>query len=72
MTPDTRYKLALWQQRALIPSNQPGALTKEEMFAIVKILREGREAALQASDTKRTAKAKAEIPSTDEWLLEGL
>ena len=42
------------------------------MFEIVKILRNGRVAALQASDTKRTAKAKAEIPDADGMLNEFL
>lgn len=70
MTPETQYKITAWRQRALIPSNQPGALTKEEMFEIIKILREGRTAALTASDTKRTAKAKMEIPAADDMLNE--
>ena len=70
MTPETQYKITAWRQRALIPSNQPGALTKTEMFEIVKILRDGRAAALQASDTKRTAKAKMEIPDADGMLDE--
>ena len=70
MTPETQYKITAWQQRALIPSNQPGALTKAEVFEITKILREGRYAALAASDVKRTAKAKAEIPDADGMLDE--
>lgn len=70
MTPEMQYKVTAWQQRALIPSNQPGALTKTEMFEIVKVLREGRSAALVASDVKRTAKAKLEIPDADGMLDE--
>lgn len=70
MTPELEYKITAWRQRALIPSNQPGALSKDEMFEIVKILREGRTAALVASDVKRTAKAKAAIPDADDMLDE--
>jgi len=72
MTPETQYKITAWQQRALIPSNQSGALTKAEMFEIVKILRDGRGAAIAASDVKRTAKAKMEILDADEMLGEML
>ena len=70
MTPELQYKLATWRQRALIPSNQPGALSKAEMFEIIKVCREGRAAALVASDVKRTAKAKLEIPDADGMLDE--
>jgi hypothetical protein len=70
MTPDLNHQLAIWRQRALIPSNQPGALTKAEMFEITHIVRNGRQAALQASDAKRTAKAKAAIPDGDTMLQE--
>lgn len=70
MTPETQYKVQAWRQRALIPSNQPGALTREEMHEIVAILREGRANAQAASDVKRTAKAKLEIPDADGMLDE--
>ena len=70
MTPEINAKILAWRQRALIPANQPGAFTQAEMFEIVKILREGRSAAVAASDVKRTAKAKLEIPDADGMLDE--
>lgn len=60
-SPDLEAKLAVWRARAL-----EGTLTLDELRESTSLLREGRQAAAQASDSARRKKAKAVIPSAEE------
>jgi SpoU rRNA methylase family enzyme len=62
---DLQLKLTDWRRKAA-----EGTLTLDEMKDAVKLLRAGRVAAANASDTARRKVAKAVIPSADELLDE--
>lgn len=63
MTPETQAKISIYREKAA-----EGTLTLEEMKEAIKILREDRLAAHNASDASRAKRAKKEIRSADDLL----
>jgi hypothetical protein len=61
MTPEVQAQVAVWRAKAL-----DGTLTVEELKQSTAILREGRAAAAQASDSAKRKKVKAAVPSFEE------
>lgn len=62
---ELQSKMIVWRQKCL-----DGSITKEELTEAMKALRGERESAAAASAPKRTAKAKAAIPTADDLLNE--
>lgn len=69
MTPDLQAKIAYWRRAAV-----EGTLTPEQTREAILALRQGRTAAVAASDASKRKKAAAAIPDAETLLagLEGL
>jgi len=65
ISPELHARIAEWRRKSL-----DGTITLEEQREAVKLMREGRLAAAQASSAAKRTKAKAEIKSADEMLEE--
>lgn len=65
ITPQMQANIAVWRQKAL-----EGILSMEEMREAIKLLREDRLNALQASAGAKRKKATAIIPDADDLLKE--
>ena len=65
ISPELSAKIAVWRQKSL-----DGTITIEEQREAVRLMREGRLAAAQASSVSKRTKAKAEVPSADDLLNE--
>ena len=65
ISPELSAKIAVWRQKSL-----DGTITIEEQREAVRLMREGRLAAAQASSASKRIKAKAEVPSADDLLNE--
>jgi hypothetical protein len=65
ISPELSAKIAVWRQKSL-----DGTITIEEQREAVRLMREGRLAAAQASSASKRTKAKAEVPSADDLLNE--
>jgi hypothetical protein len=65
ISPELQQKIAGWRQKAL-----DGTITIEEQREALKLMREGRLAAAQASAAGKRAKAKAAVPNADDLLSE--
>ena len=65
ISPELSAKIVEWRQKSL-----DGTITIEEQREAIKLMREGRMAAAQASSTAKRKKAVAEIKSADDMLDE--
>lgn len=62
---ELQSKMILWRQKCL-----DGTITKQELTEAMTALRGERDSAATATVAKRTARAKAAIPSADDLLAE--
>ncbi len=65
ISPELSAKIQVWRQKSL-----DGTITIEEQREALKLMREGRLAAAQASAAGKRAKAKAAVPNADDLLNE--
>ncbi len=65
ISPELQQKIQVWRQKSL-----DGTITIEEQREALKLMREGRLAAAQASAAGKRAKAKAAVPNADDLLNE--
>jgi len=63
-SPELNSKLAIWRAKTL-----DGTITREELTEAVRLLREERRSAIEASAKRRT-RAKAEVKDADALLKE--
>jgi hypothetical protein len=63
MSPEIAAKMPIWRARAA-----RGELTEAEVFEAMAAYRAGRQTASEQTVAKRSARAKAEVPSADDML----
>jgi hypothetical protein len=64
-TAELQSKMILWRQKCI-----DGTITKEDLTEAMKALRGERDSAATSTVAKRTARAKAAIPSAEDLLAE--